>query len=224
MVYPEPSAPDGIDSSVSVECFPLSGDAFQICSEVIELWLQGDRARHPGSIVTPLLVFDLPVFLRWRGEPAWDSVELDELVEVADRLIVDSTEWKDAPAGYARLAELFERTAVSDIAWERTSRWRASLATLWPEIADVEKISVHATPAQAHLVRGWLASRLGHPVELEIEPGDRLVRVDVDGKRSPFPAGDPPDASDVLSDQLDQFGRDAVYEAAVRAAAQGQTP
>jgi hypothetical protein len=43
--------------------------------------------------------------------------------------------------------------------------------------------------------------------------------VDVDGEPAPFPPGDPPLPSDVLSEQLDHFGRDPVYEAAVRAAA-----
>ena len=37
---------------------------------MIELRLRGSAAHHPGSIVLPLLVSDLPVFCRWRGEPA----------------------------------------------------------------------------------------------------------------------------------------------------------
>ena len=35
---------------------------------------------------------------------------------------------------------------------------------------------------------------------------------------APFPPGDPPIPSDVLSDELDRFSRDPVYEAAVLAA------
>jgi hypothetical protein len=35
---------------------------------------------------------------------------------------------------------------------------------------------------------------------------------------APFPAGNPPNPSDVLSAELDRYTRDAVYEAAVRAA------
>jgi hypothetical protein len=45
------------------------------------------------------------------------------------------------------------------------------------------------------------------------------VGVDVDGEPAPFPPGDPPDPSDLLSDELDTFGRDRVYEEAARAAA-----
>ena len=54
--------------------------------------------KAPASIVTPLLVTDLPVFLRWRGELPFGAPELEQMVGVCDRLVVDSREWKD-PAG-----------------------------------------------------------------------------------------------------------------------------
>jgi hypothetical protein len=208
-----------IDASVSLECYALPGMERNVCSEVVELTLLGTRAKAPASIVEPLLVSDLPVFLRWRGEPPWGAQELDQLVGLTDRLIVDSTEWDDLPYPYRRLAELFDRTAVSDIAWARTSRWRMLLASLWPEIADVRTIRVRGTAAQAQLLGGWLRSRLGRDdVVLEHEDAERLEGIDLDGQAAPFPPGDPPPASDVLSEELDRFGRDPVYEAAVRAA------
>jgi glucose-6-phosphate dehydrogenase assembly protein OpcA len=138
-------------------------------------------------------------------------------VDVVDRLIVDSTEWPDLPAPYAQLAEIFDRVVVSDIAWARTSRWRPQLASLWPDIESVKTIEVAGTEAQAHLLAGWLRSRLGHDVALEHEPSDRLAGVKVDGEPAPFPPGDPPDPADLLSDELDRVTRDRVYEEAVRA-------
>lgn len=210
---------DRIDAEVTVECYPVPGVDRNVCTEVVELHLRGGRAHAPASIVEPLLVSDLPVFLRWRGEPPWDAPELDQLVELADRLIVDSTEWDDLPASYERLAALFDRTAVSDIAWERTSRWRPLLASLWPGIAGVRTIRVHGTPAQGWLLAGWLRSRLGRAdVALELDERDRLVGIDLDGEAAPFPPGDPPQPSEVLSAELDLFARDPVYEAAVAAA------
>jgi glucose-6-phosphate dehydrogenase assembly protein OpcA len=171
--------------------------------------------------VLPLLVSDLPVFLRWRGEPPWGAAELEQLVGVVDRLIVDSTEWDDLPFPYRHLAELFPRTAVSDIAWARTSRWRPLLASLWPEVGDVGTIRVRGTAAQAWLLLGWLRSRLGRDdIELEHIEAERLEGIDLDGEPAPFPPGDPPAPSDVLSDELDRFGRDPVYEAAVLAVAE----
>jgi len=220
LLLPEPNAgADGIDAAVSLECYAVPGVDREICSEVIELRLRGMRAKAPASIVEPLLISDLPVFLRWRGEPPWGAQELDQLVGVTDRLIVDSTEWDDLPFPYRRLAELFDRTAVSDIAWARTSRWRALLATLWPDIATVGTVRVTGTSAQALLIAGWLRSRLGRDdIELDHVESPRLEGIELDGKPAAFPPGDPPIPSDVLSDELDRYVRDPVYEAAVIAA------
>jgi hypothetical protein len=220
LLLPEPDANDDrIDAAVRVECFGLDSPGFQVCSEVIELRLRGSRAKAPASIVLPLLIFDLPVFLRWRGELPFGSPALDQLVGVADRLIVDSTEWNDLPEAYGQLTGLFRQAAVSDIAWARTSRWRAHLATFWPGIASVSRIRVRATAAQAQLVRGWLVSRLGHAIELEHDAAERLEAVELDGKPVGLPPGDPPDPSDLLSDELETFTRDRIYEGAVAAAA-----
>jgi hypothetical protein len=217
LLVPRPELEDGLDALVSVRCFPLGDRA--ICGEVIELTLRGSRASAPASIVLPLLISDLPVFCRWRGRPEWDSEPFRQLVEVVDRLVVDSTEWPDVPADYADLARQFDRVVVSDIAWDRTERWRGLLASLWPGVAEVKTIRVRGTRAQAHLLRGWLVSRLGHDVELELDECERLQGIDLDGSPAPFPPGKPPNPSDVLSAQLDRFSRNPVYEAAARAAA-----
>ncbi|HZT92056.1 MAG TPA: glucose-6-phosphate dehydrogenase assembly protein OpcA [Gaiellaceae bacterium] len=217
IMVPRSEEPDGLDAQLSIRCFPIGDRA--VCGEVIELTLRGNRAVAPASIVAPLLISDLPVFCRWRGEPPFGAAEFEQLVGVADRLVVDSTEWESLPGAYARLAELFEQTAVSDIAWARTERWRALLASLWPDVAGVRRLRVHGTLAQGHLLAGWLRSRLGHEVELEVDERERLEGIDLDGSAAPFPPGDPPHPSDVLSAELDRFTRDPIYEAAARAAA-----
>jgi glucose-6-phosphate dehydrogenase assembly protein OpcA len=218
VLVPDPDADDGLEANAEVSCYP-SGQGREVCVETIRVRLSGSRAEVPASVVQPLLLPDLPVFLRWRGLPPFGEQPFEELVEVVDRLIVDSTEWPGLPAPYAQLAEIFDRVAVSDIAWARTSRWRAQLASLWPGIAEVKKIQVTGTEAQANLLAGWLRSRLGHAVALEHEPSDRLQGVKVDGEPAPFPPGDPPDPADLLSDELDRFNRDRVYEDAARGAA-----
>jgi hypothetical protein len=217
LLVPRPDEPEGLDAHVSVRCFPVGDRA--VCGEVIELTLRGKRTSAPASIVLPLLISDLPVFCRWRGEPQWEAPEFGQLVGIVDRLIVDSTEWPDLPAAYGRLAELFSRVVVSDIAWERTERWRSLLASLWPGVGELRTIRVHGTRAQAHLLAGWLRSRLGHDVALELDERERLEGIDLDDRPASFPPGAPPDASDVLSAQLDRFTRDPIYEAAVRSAA-----
>jgi hypothetical protein len=220
LLYPDAdSGLDRIDALVSLECYAVPGVERTVCSEVVELRLHGRRAKAPASVVSPLLISDLPVFLRWRGEPPWGAQELDQLVGITDRLIVDSTEWDDLPYPYRHLSELFPRTAVSDIAWARTSRWRALLASLWPEIESVGTIRVHGTEAQGWLLVGWLRSRLGRQdIELEHVGAERLEGIDLDGSPAPFPPGDPPQPSDVLSDELERYTPDPIYEGAVLAA------
>jgi glucose-6-phosphate dehydrogenase assembly protein OpcA len=216
LLFPRPDDEDELRLDASVQCFDFGEQA--VCAEVIRARLCGSRSRHPTSVVEPLLVADLPVFCRWRGVPAFDEV-FDDLVGVVDRLIVDSTEWPgdELAWAYGQLARRFERTVISDIAWARTDRWRRELADAWP--FDGNEIAVTATRAQAMLLAGWLRSRLGHDVALEHEPARSLVAVYVDGDPIDAPPGEPPPPSELLSDELDRFVRDPVYEAAVRGAA-----
>ena len=218
VLFPQPDAADGLDAEVAVDCFPGRDDR-NVCTETIRVRLGGRRALAPASVVQPLLLPDLPVFLRWRGLPPFGAHHLESMLDVVDRLIVDSTEWPDLPEPYPTFAGVFDRVVVSDIAWARTSRWRSQLASLWPAIADVRRIRVTGTEAQACLLAGWLRSRLDRKVELEHEPSDRLVGVEVDGEPAPFPPGDPPAPADLLSDELDRLTRDRIYEDAARAAA-----
>jgi glucose-6-phosphate dehydrogenase assembly protein OpcA len=218
VLFPQPGEEDGISAEVEVEAYPVGGGR-QICTETIRIRLNGRRAGAPASIVQPLCLPDLPVFLRWRGLPDFGRSHFEGLVDVVDRLIVDSSEWPGLPAPYVDLADVFDRVIVSDISWARTSRWRAQLATLWPKIAGLERLRVTGTEAQAHLLAGWLRSRLHRSLQLEHEPAERLEGVEIDGQPAPFPPGDAPSGADLLSEELDRFGRDKIYEEAVRAAA-----
>jgi hypothetical protein len=201
LLFPHPGADDRLSARVSLECHELAGEARHLCNEVVELGLCGIRAEAPASIVEPLLLPNLPVFLRWRGRPPFRTAPFQQLVELTDRLIVDSGEWPDLPGAYAELEEFFQETAVSDIAWRRTLPWRAALAEIWPDIPD----RIAGPPAEACLIAGWLKSRAG--VEVDVEWVEEL------------PFTDQKSASDLLSEELDVYGPDPVYEDAVRAAA-----
>jgi hypothetical protein len=199
LLFPEPDADDGLAARVLLECYEAPGSDRHICSEVAELRLRGNRSEAPASIALPLLLPDLPVFLRWRGRPDFRSPAFEQLVDMVDRLVVDSSEWPDIPDAYQELMELFGRVAVSDIAWRRTLPWRRELARAWPELPD----RLAGPPAEAALVAGWLRARAG--VGAEIERADEL------------PVADDREPSDLLSDELDVFARNPVYEASVSA-------
>jgi glucose-6-phosphate dehydrogenase assembly protein OpcA len=154
------------------------------------------------------------VFVRWRGEPDFGGTQWEQLVGVADRVVVDSSEWDEL--SYRPLAASFDRTVVSDIAWARVYDWRVELARYWPGLRDQE-IRIAGPRAEASLLRGWLVSRLGRAVRA-IEPaGDLSVRLG--NEELPPPRATPRSPSDLLSAELDRFSRDRVYEAAARSAA-----
>jgi hypothetical protein len=201
LLFPEPEADDRLAARVYLECHPLEGDARQLCNEVVELRIGGPRAEAPASIATPLLLPDLPIFLRWRGRPPFRTEQFAQMIALTDRLIVDSAEWPDVPGAYAELEEFFEAAAVSDIAWRRTLHWREALARKWPELPD----RIAAPQAEAALIAGWLRSRAG--VEVVVEHADEI------------PYAEDLDPSALLSEELNAFGRDSVYEAASSAAA-----
>jgi hypothetical protein len=215
-LIPEPGRRAEIEAKAELKDFRVEGLSREVLSEVIEIRLRGSAARHPGSIVLPLLVSDLPVFCRWRGEPSWATSELEEIVGVTDRLVVDSSEWRGVPAAYSLLAALFDRVAVSDIAFSRTLPWRRRLAELWPEIATIEKLRVEGPRADAELAAGWLRARLKRDVALTRREAAAVTALWVDGEPVASP-GELLSPSELLSTELDQYGRDRVYEAAVRA-------
>jgi hypothetical protein len=198
LLFPEPDAEDGLYARVLLECHEAPGTNRHLCNEVAELRLRGIRAQAPASIVLPLVLPDLPIFLRWRGRPDFGSPVFEQLVDVVDRLVVDSSEWPDVPEAYEQLVPLFDRVALSDIAWRRTLPWRRALAQAWPNLPD----RLTGPPAETALVAGWLRSRAG--IEVEIERADEL------------PVGDDREPSDLLSDELDFFVRNPIYEAAVK--------
>jgi hypothetical protein len=216
LLHPEPDATtDGLDAVVSVDRF--SGGRSGIAAEVVRIRLRGTTAEAPASVVVPLQLADLPVFLRWRGRPPFGRKPYEDLLGVADRLIVDSTEWDRLPSGLAKLSEFFGRIVISDLAWARTLPWRASIATLWPGIEEAKTLRVLGPRAEALLLRAWLQTRLRRSFRLSHEDRKKLSRVEVDGEEVAPARGLPCTPSDLLSAELESLARDRVYEAAVRA-------
>jgi glucose-6-phosphate dehydrogenase assembly protein OpcA len=209
---------DDLDALVQVAAFALPGERRHVAAEIVELRLGGRRAHSPASLVMPLLISGLPVFCRWRGRLPFGERELEELTGLADRLVIDSREWEDPAADYTRLAELFERVAMSDITWRRTLPWRVALARDWPEVGRCTELTVEGPAADANLLAGWLRSRLDRDVSLTVEAADEVEAVAVDGRELEKPPAEPLSSSTLLSAELETFGRDRVYEAAVTAA------
>jgi Glucose-6-phosphate dehydrogenase subunit C-terminal domain/Glucose-6-phosphate dehydrogenase subunit N-terminal domain len=127
----------------------------------------GDR--HLDDLVTiadPLVVSDLPTLL-W--SPHGHHEIVDELLTLAQAVLVDSVDEPEAREGIDRACALSEQAYVVDLAWLRSTPWRERVAAafdpprLRPELHAIDRLSVRHHPAStvaALLFVGWLGSRL----------------------------------------------------------------
>jgi hypothetical protein len=91
-----------------------------------------------------------------------------------------------------------------------------AVADLWPAIAEASVLRVAGPRVEAGLLRGWLAARLGREIRLELEPAGEIELVEVNGLDCHPLRAEAETSSDLLSDQLELFSRDRIYEEAVR--------
>ncbi|MDP9280686.1 MAG: glucose-6-phosphate dehydrogenase assembly protein OpcA [Chloroflexota bacterium] len=188
---------EGVVASVQLHVHvPQSDGAQPILYEQILARVSGDFDERVASVVIPLLVPDLPVFLWWTGTPPSDARRLDDLVTLADRLIVDSADFARADRTLPEVARLVRfHVGITDLNWARLTHWRELIAQFFDVPAwrpfldgvtgiragfavDMDGRDIH--PSQALLLLGWLASRLGwRPIEAlaPSEAGGLLFRM-----------------------------------------------
>jgi glucose-6-phosphate dehydrogenase assembly protein OpcA len=172
----EPTAP--LTASVAMHCHVPHFGAGQTCSEQIKVHARGETAHHLAGVVLPLLLTELPVFVWWTDGMRSVSDLMQNLVDISDRVIVDSADFREPRPDFLRLAEMMQhganRTAFSDFNWSRVRPWRELVAQFFdaprlrPYLDGVQRVEIEyavaqgerPNPAQANLFAGWLASRL----------------------------------------------------------------
>ena len=153
------------------------------------------------------------MFLRWRGEPPFGETQWEQLLTVADRVIVDSSEWDELRYYAARRGLRAHRGLRHRVGPHGRLADRARRPLAGDRRAGDRD---QGPPRRGGLLRGWLAARLTGargPAEVAGELGVRL-----DGEELAAPREEPLSPSDLLSAELDRLGRDRVYEAAVTSA------
>ncbi len=171
----------GGPAELEMHChLPLPGDAQQVSYEQILIRARGNADDRLVSAVIPLLLPDLPVFLWWTETPPLDAPNFDELLGLANRLIVDSADFARPDTTLPRLHAVARaghgRYGVTDFNWTRITPWRELTSQFfdvpaWRPFLDgitgirvgfaVEADGREIHPSQALLFIGWLASRLG---------------------------------------------------------------
>ncbi|MGH2488782.1 MAG: glucose-6-phosphate dehydrogenase assembly protein OpcA [Candidatus Limnocylindria bacterium] len=169
---------DALDARIRTHCRDGDDHPGRICFEQLALTVRGEAARHLDGVVAPLVIHDLPTDVWWPGDPPFHDPVFNQLVEMGDRLVVNSTHFSDLSAGLKHLAAIRRRAGVGDVAWERLSPWQELTAQFFdaprfrrylPNLSRLRiKYAVpeaeddhHPSPeAAALLYAGWIATRL----------------------------------------------------------------
>ncbi|HLL73398.1 MAG TPA: glucose-6-phosphate dehydrogenase assembly protein OpcA [Pyrinomonadaceae bacterium] len=168
-----------LEAYVSTRCQAAGRGAKQVCGEQITIEAGGAQVETAASAIEPLVVPDVPVFLWWKDIPHEDDKLFGRLVELSDRVVIDSLVFDHPHDDMRRLAHLIntrrQYMLVSDVNWGRLTSWRNLIAGFWdvadyrPHLDAIDSVLIEYDPpdvassesaAQALLVVGWLASRL----------------------------------------------------------------
>lgn len=143
------------------------------------------------SAASTVVLPGLPVQTWWPGVVSFDGDLYNRVAEVSDRVLLDSTRFREPRDSLVSLAGAIdiahESVAFGDLSWARLTPWRVLTAELFDAPADqdmldsIERVVVEYSRSaganesvQALLFVGWLASRLGWEprAALEEAPGN----------------------------------------------------
>jgi glucose-6-phosphate dehydrogenase assembly protein OpcA len=173
-------SPSRLDAYVSTRCGVALKGRTQVCGEQVTIEAGGAACQTAASAVEPLLVPDIPAFLWWKDIPHDEDKLFARLVEMSDRVVIDSAAFDHTHADLRRVARLVESRAdvlrLSDLNWGRLTTWRNLIANFWDvpayrahldtlDTTIIDYVPSSLAPeeiaAQSLLVAGWLASCLG---------------------------------------------------------------
>jgi len=198
VLVPQPgSDAHPIDARISTHCHDVATGGDRVCYEEVVLTVRGDAAAHLSGVVAPLLIHDLPTSVWWPGDPPFADPVFDQLVEMGDHLIVDSSDFRELLDGLRRLSSVRRRSGVGDLVWERLRWWQELTAQFFdtprfrrylPNLSRLHiryatapaasrraedrevALGVAAPMSQALLYAGWIATRLGWRRHRTLEP------------------------------------------------------
>jgi len=165
---------DYLDASVSVSCrLPSEGEK-QLCCEKITLSAGGKGVEKISHGLLPLLEPDLPVFLFWPGDLTMDSENFHRLVEVCNRVVIDSADFHVPSKVIVPLSHWVKKNSsnatLSDINWARLTPWREWVAEFFDPLPNrrylpainrvVVEINGEKDFSTPYLLLGWLSSVL----------------------------------------------------------------
>ena len=211
----------------------VGGDAG--ASEVVILYLSGELADHPHSVVTPFLLPDTPVVTWWPGV-APVNPSTDPLGRIGHRRILDATRSQNPSTVLARRLETYS-PGDTDLAWTQITHWRAILTSALDRPPHLPFVSAqisgpHDSPS-LDLLAGWLRAQLKVPttrvygsfeVRVDREDGATVLAVDENNNAVLSAPGKPDgrvamtrrDLQVLIAEELRRLDTDEVYADALQ--------
>ncbi|MEO3813609.1 glucose-6-phosphate dehydrogenase assembly protein OpcA [Sphaerisporangium sp. B11E5] len=207
--------------------------------EVVLLRMYGELRDHADSVLSPLLLPDIPVVVWWPGE-APQSPAKDPVGAYGQRRITDARSSRDSVAAVKSRIDGYS-PGDTDLAWTRITPWRSLLAAAFDlPVGRVADGFVEAEPdhPSAALLAAWLSERLDAPIAVHESKGPGLTAVRLhtadggevrierhDSRTATLSRPGQPDrhvalarrpTSDLLAEELRRLDPDQIYERAIK--------
>jgi glucose-6-phosphate dehydrogenase assembly protein OpcA len=201
--------------------------------------LTGEVAKHPDSVVLPLLLPDSPVAVWWPTDPPTDPAN-DALGLLAQRRITDSA---NVSRGKSKALHAQCRSYTpgnTDLAWTRLTPWRALLAAALdqhPLKVTGGYVTAERVNPSADLLVAWLRNRLKVDIQRKGSGGPGITVVELETREGPIRISRPDgrlatysspghpdrpialrrrDAHELLAEELRRLDEDNVYAAVAK--------
>ncbi|MDQ2854284.1 MAG: glucose-6-phosphate dehydrogenase assembly protein OpcA [Chloroflexota bacterium] len=152
---PEADGP-ALSAGITAHCHTTLEGVEPVCYEIVVLTVRGEAAEHLAGVVAPLLIHDLPTHVWWPGDPPFSAAMFDQVVEMSDRVVVDSSEFSDLLRGLRRLTTLRRRSGVGDLAWRNLGWWQELTAEFFDAprfrryLPNLNRLSIRYAVPLAH--------------------------------------------------------------------------
>jgi len=173
----KPGEDQSLSERVLAQCWMPFGSRQQICCEQIEITVTEPSLKDVPAVVRALEAPDLPVVIWTRVPGLLLRSSCAGLLELADKVIVDSQGWPGTREKIRAIRRGGQRRLVADLEWTRLTRWRQLLAQEFDNpaylnrLAELEAATVvydgAFVPMRALYMGGWLRSVLGERVAIE---------------------------------------------------------
>jgi len=202
---------EGITAQVASYCPIQKSRSTLVCGEYITLNGTKEAFERVYPLLMELILQDLPVFVWWKDSPELESRLFERVMQIADRLILDSCQFRNVTQDLMVVSNLLQaEIAVADLNWRRLAPWQELTAQAFdpPDrrsaVWDIDGITIdyeRGNNAQALMFLGWIASRLQwQPVGQSFGGGDYNLHhiwfrgrgdMEVRAELAAIPVGDP---------------------------------